>query len=87
MTQTTLKIEGMMCSMCQAHINDIIRKTFAIEKVSSSHSKGETVIISANSLDKAALKKAIEGMGYRLLSCTEVLCEVKPKFHLFGKKA
>ena len=27
MFKTILKIEGMRCSMCEAHINDLIRKT------------------------------------------------------------
>ena len=26
MYQTTLKIDGMMCGMCESHINDTIRK-------------------------------------------------------------
>ena len=43
MIKTTLKIDGMACSMCEAHINDCIRKNFKIKKVSSLHKKGETV--------------------------------------------
>ena len=27
MYKTTLKIEGMMCGMCEAHVADVIRKT------------------------------------------------------------
>ena len=46
MIQTTVKVSGMACSMCEAHINDTIRTAFPVEKVSSSHSKGETVILS-----------------------------------------
>ena len=34
MTQTTAKVFGMACSMCEAHINDAIRATFPVEKVS-----------------------------------------------------
>ena len=26
MIKTALKIDGMMCGMCEAHINDVIRK-------------------------------------------------------------
>ena len=37
MYKTTLKIDGMMCSMCEAHINDVIRKNMKeAKKVSSS---------------------------------------------------
>ena len=44
MVQMTLKVDGMACGMCEAHINDAIRSHFAVKKVSSSHTKGETVI-------------------------------------------
>ena len=35
MIKTTLKIDGMMCGMCESHVNDAIRKAFpAVKKVS-----------------------------------------------------
>ena len=40
MLQITVKIDGMMCGMCEAHVNDAIRKAFPVKKVSASHSKG-----------------------------------------------
>ena len=58
MIQTTVRISGMACSMCEAHINDTIRRAFSVEKVSSSHTKGETVILSHEPLDEAALRAA-----------------------------
>ena len=64
MIRTTVKISGMACSMCEAHINDTIRRTFSVEKVSSSHTKGETVILSREPLDEAALRTAIDATGY-----------------------
>ena len=36
MIKTTLKIDGMMCGMCESHMNDVIRKNFKIKKVTSS---------------------------------------------------
>ncbi len=33
LVKTTLKISGMMCSMCEAHINDTIRKAFKVKKL------------------------------------------------------
>ena len=44
MTETKLKIDGMMCGMCESHINDAIRRAFNVKKVTSSHSKGETTV-------------------------------------------
>ena len=61
MFQTTVEVDGMACSMCEAHINDTIRSEFPVEKVSSSHSKGRTVILSKEPLDEKALRAAIEG--------------------------
>ena len=46
MIKTTVKVDGMMCGMCESHVNDAVRKAFQVDKVTSSHSKGETVIIS-----------------------------------------
>ena len=34
MVKTILKIEGMMCGMCESHINAAIRKHFDVKKVS-----------------------------------------------------
>ena len=33
MVKTVLKIDGMMCGMCEAHMNDLIRKNFKVKKV------------------------------------------------------
>ena len=40
MYETKVKIDGMMCGMCESHINDAIRNAFSVKKVSASHSKG-----------------------------------------------
>lgn len=64
MIRTTIKVGGMACSMCEAHINDTIRRTFSVEKVSSSHTKGETVILSKAPLNENDLRAAINATGY-----------------------
>lgn len=51
MVKITLDIDGMACGMCEAHVNDAVRKAFAVKKVSSSHSKGQTEIIADQPLD------------------------------------
>ena len=40
MVKITLEVEGMACGMCEAHVNDVIRKVFPVKKVTSSHTKG-----------------------------------------------
>ena len=64
MIKTTLRIDGMMCGMCEAHVNDAIRARFNVKKVTSSHAKGECVILSEEALDETALRAAIAGTGY-----------------------
>lgn len=51
MVKTVLKIDGMMCGMCEAHMNELIRKNFKVKKVTSSAKDGETVIFSDAELD------------------------------------
>ena len=64
MIKTTVKIEGMMCGMCEAHINEAIRAAFQVKKISSSHAKGETVILSEAPLNPEKLKQTINATGY-----------------------
>ena len=64
MIETILKVDGMMCGMCESHVNETVRKTADVKKVTSSHTKGETVILSEQELDIDALKAAIAETGY-----------------------
>ena len=69
MIKTTLKIDGMMCGMCEAHVNDAIRKAVPdAAKVKSSHTKGESSFVTDTAPDEAALKAAIDETGYTVLS-------------------
>lgn len=66
MTETILKVDGMACGMCENHINDTVRNNFSVQKVTSSHTKGETVILSEQPLDQQALRDAIAAIGYEV---------------------
>ena len=85
MVKTVLKIDGMMCGMCEAHMNDLIRKNFKVKKVTSSAKDGETVIISDAELDIPWAKKQIKDIGYELVDYTSEPYEQKGLFH-FGRK-
>ena len=75
MTKTTLNIEGMMCPRCEKHMNEAIEKAFQVEKVSSSHSKNLTEIISEDPLDEARIKAAVAAAGYTLKGVSSEPCE------------
>lgn len=85
MIKTTLKIDGMMCGMCEAHVNDAVRRDFKVNKVTSSHTKGETVIISADKIDEEKLRSTIEETGYKLMSVETEPYEKKSVFSFLKK--
>lgn len=84
MIQTTLRIDGMQCGMCESHINDCIRRSFPVKKVTSSHTKGQTVIVSEAPLDEQALRDVIAQTGYTLTELRSEAVEKKP-FRLFKR--
>ncbi len=87
MQQITLKIDGMMCGMCESHINESIRNNFSVKKKSPRPiQKGETVILTENDLDEAKLKEIIDKTGYKLLSVSKAPYEKKKGFFSFLKK-
>ncbi|MBO4418840.1 MAG: cation transporter [Oscillospiraceae bacterium] len=66
MTKTVLSVEGMMCAMCEKHLNEAIEKAFNVKKVTSSHTKKETEILSEAPLDEELLKTTVDAAGYTL---------------------
>ena len=84
MIKTTVTVEGMVCGMCEAHINDAVRAALPVRKVTSSRAKKETVILSDARIDHEAVKRAIAGAGYTPLSIAEETAEKKGFFH-FGR--
>lgn len=84
MVKTTLGIDGMMCGMCESHMNDAIRNNFKIKKVTSSHEKGITEVISEEALDEGKLTEIVEKTGYKLLSVDSEPYE-KKGFSLFHR--
>ena len=81
MNKITVKIDGMMCGMCESHVNDAIRRAFPVKKVTSSHTKGETVILTETDISEEQLRTAMEPIGYRVL---EVSTEEYKEKGLFG---
>lgn len=86
MQQYTLKIDGMMCGMCESHVNESIRNAFSVKKVTSSQAKGETIILTEKDLDEKKLKETIDKTGYQLLSISQSPYEKKKGLFSFLKK-
>ncbi len=88
MVQTILKIEGMSCGMCEAHIMDVIRKGFPeAKKVTASHTKNTASFVTDKEVNPEALKSAIEATGYHYMGYETAPYEKKKGLFsgLFGK--
>ena len=85
MVKNIIRIDGMACSMCEAHVSDAIRKQFPdAKKVSASHGKKEASFVTEEPADEATVKKMIDETSYHYEGfCTEPY-EKKGFFGLFG---
>ena len=81
MIKTTLSIEGMMCSMCEAHICEAIRKAVPdVKKVKASRIKKEAEFLTEEDIDKEAVRAAVAATGYDCLSVSSAPYEKKGWF-------
>ena len=86
MIETIVKVDGMMCSMCESHVNEAVRKAFPeVKKVASSHTKGQTVIHTEQPLDEAKLRDAINATGYEVKGVSSAPFEKKGFFSYLKK--
>ena len=77
MIRTTVKIAGMVCGMCEAHINDAIRNAFPVRKVTSSRTRGEVIILSETPPAAEKLKQVVHAAGYIFVSASAETVEKK----------
>ncbi len=82
MFKTTVKVDGMMCGMCEAHVSDAIRKAVPeAKKVKASRAKKEATFISDKQADPVLMEKTIKDIGYDFLGCVS---EPYKKRGIFG---
>lgn len=83
MVRITVGIEGMACGMCEAHINEAVRNAFQVKKVTSSHTKKQTVILAEQDIPEQELKSVVAKAGYDVVSVNSELYEKKGLFSAF----
>ncbi len=81
--RTVLGIEGMACQMCEAHVNEAIRKGFDVASVKSNRKKRQCVIVSEQELDRDRIADVVANTGYELTSIASEPYQRK-RFGLFG---
>lgn len=61
----TVKIEGMMCSHCEARVKSAVEGVAHVISADVSHERGDAIVTHDGKLSEKALIKAIEKAGYK----------------------
>lgn len=86
MYQYIIGVEGMACGMCEAHVNEAVRNAFQVKKVTSSHTRKQTIMLAEQEISEQELKNVVTGVGYELVSVSKELYEKKGLFQAFRRK-
>ena len=65
--QITMKIEGMMCPHCEAHVKKALEGVAEVREAIVSHKDGTAIVTLDADAAPATLKKAVEEQGYKVL--------------------
>lgn len=68
MNKFILGIDGMACSMCEAHVQNAIRKNIKIESVKASRTKKNLIVITPVDLTEVDFHTILDPTGYRITS-------------------
>ena len=64
----TMKIEGMMCPMCEKHTKTALEAIDGVESAVASHTEGNAVVTLSKDVDNDTLTKAVTEAGYKVIS-------------------
>lgn len=80
MVKSTVGIEGMACGLCEAHLGEAVRNAFQVRKVTSSHTKKQTVILAEKDIPEQKLKNMVAFAGYAAATVSSEPYEKKGLF-------
>ena len=63
----TVRIEGMMCSHCEAHVKKALEALGGVTGAEVSHEKGMAIVSMTENVDNAAITAAVTDAGYTVL--------------------
>ena len=63
----TLKIEGMMCGHCEAHVTKALMALEGVTEVKTSHESNTAVVTMDREISEEILKKTVEDCDYKYL--------------------
>ena len=65
--EKVLKVEGMMCPHCEAHVKKALEAIPGVAAAVASHVAGTATVTLSEDVDVAVLKAAVEAQGYKTL--------------------
>ncbi len=65
--EITMKVEGMMCSHCEAAVKKALESIGGVKEATPDHKSGTVVVILEENVDFEILKKAVEDKDYKVL--------------------
>ena len=65
--KVTVKIQGMMCTHCKAHVEKALSAIDGVTSVTADHVAGTATVESTREIPQAELKAAVEAAGYTYL--------------------
>ena len=65
--QITMKIEGMMCPHCEAHVKKALEGVAEVREAIVSHKDGTAIVTLDADVAPVTLKKAVEEQGYKVI--------------------
>ena len=65
--EKTMKIEGMMCGHCEAHVTKALLAVEGVTEVKASHETNTAVVTMDREIPEEILKKVVEDCDYKYL--------------------
>ncbi len=63
-----IKVDGMMCEHCEAHVKEALESIKGVESASADHKKGEVELELSKAVKDSALEKAVKKAGYTFIA-------------------
>lgn len=65
--EKTIKVEGMMCGHCEAHVKEALEKIKGVEEATADHETGKVVLKLSKDIDDKKISDAVKKAGYTVV--------------------
>ena len=65
--EKTIKVEGMMCGHCEAHVKEALEKIKGVEEATADHETGKVILKLSKDVDDKKISDAVKKAGYTVV--------------------